>query len=113
MPSLLRMHASGSHTPVTTAILGRSPSLRLRGSRNVPSGIAVSVHAVTWGTVSLRRHLPVVITTGTLVPGGMPSSRKLPCASVRVLACAPPGSASLQRAHVTPTGKGPGSVIGA
>src|SRR5687768_13343979 len=50
IPSFEKMHASPSQPPVTTAILGISPSLRFFGRRNVPSGSGVSAHSVTTGT---------------------------------------------------------------
>src|SRR3954463_14205904 len=113
MPSLVRMHASGSQPPVTTAIRGISPSVRFLGSLNMPSGSAVSVHATISGTITVRRHLPVVMMIGTFIPGGTPSRWNLPSGSVVALVYAPPGRFVEHWPHWTPSGNGGGDEIGA
>src|SRR5262245_10018439 len=111
MPIFDSTHASASQPPVTCAMRGISPSARFFGRRNVPSVICVSPHIAADGTVSLRRHLPVVMMTGMLVPGGT-SSLKLPSASDCVIEYAPPGMPPAHVPHCTPSGNGGGSVIG-
>src|SRR2546430_5141545 len=75
MPMVRNKHSSGSEWPVTIAMRGRCPSLWLRGKR-VRAWLvsAVVAHAGTLGIMTARRHLPVSTTSGTLLPGGTPSS---------------------------------------
>src|SRR5688500_11475441 len=89
-----------------------SPSARSRGSAVCAAVNAWSVHASTRGSVIRLRHLPLVITTGTLSPEGIPNARNCPLGSEIVWATGLPGSGSLQRAHCAPSGNGPGSVPG-
>ena len=60
MPTRRRKQSSASACPVEIAICGRSPSLCLRGSRKVCGSLnGLSWQAVTLGSVTCRRHLPI------------------------------------------------------
>src|SRR5690349_4373692 len=106
------MHASGSQPPVTIAIFGMSPSERFFGRRSWPSITGVSTHFATYGIVVCRRHLPVVTTIGTSVPGGTFSRTNLPSASVFACDHAPPGSDVVHCEQLTPSVNGPGGFCG-
>ena len=78
-------HSSASAAPVVTAILGMFPSDWVRGSRVwflSVSGLSRQVWIV--GIMICRRHLPICMTTGTLVVDGTGSSviENRPCVSV-------------------------------
>ena len=78
-------HSSASAAPVVTAILGMFPSAAVRGRRVwFLSVIALFVQVWMVGIVICRRHLPICMTTGTLVVDGTGSSVivKRPCVSV-------------------------------
>ncbi len=71
IPTRRRKQSSASACPVEIAICGRSPSLFLRGSRKSCGSLkGLSLQAVTVGSVICRRHLPIWMTSGTLVPCG-------------------------------------------
>ena len=71
MPILRSRQSNASGSPVDSAILGRWPSLWLRGRRIMAGSLnALSRQAVTAGSVIWRRHLPIWMTSGMFVPDG-------------------------------------------
>ena len=112
MPSLRTRHSSASAEPVEMAILGRLPSLRLRGSRVSVAGSGVVAHCGTLAMVITRRHLPIENTTGMLAPTGTSVSVKSPFSSVAVCATGEPGRVSLQRSHTAPSSGGGNAALG-
>lgn len=94
IPSLRSKHSSPSALPVVTAILGMSPSFLLRGSDVISAGSALSVHSWTLSSVICRRHLPIWITSGMLMPDGTLVSVNLPSGPEITWATAPPGVAA-------------------
>ena len=61
----------------------------------------------------MRRHFPVVITSGMFDPDGMLVSEKWPVSSVWTgVPIGEPGSESVHWLHVRPVAIGPGSLFG-
>ena len=85
MPMRRIRHSSASAAPVVTAILGMFPSAWVRGSRVWFLSVS-ALFGQVWmvGIVICRRHLPICMTSGTLVVVGTGSSVivKRPCVSV-------------------------------
>jgi len=102
MPIFGRMHASGSQPPVTAAIFGMSPSLRLRGSRSMLPATGLSTHCFTWGRTNWRRHLPIWTTSGMFEPTGTSLRTKSPFASVSVVTMGEPETVEPHLSQVAP-----------
>src|SRR5882672_3739286 len=105
-------HPMSSQPPVTTASCGRSPSERLRGRRLEAGGTGLSVHAVTCGRNTSRRHLPACTTKGTLVVAGTPVSVKWPMGSVAAIATLLPTTASQTEHDFVPVTIGERAPVG-
>jgi hypothetical protein len=90
MPILRSTHSSASTLPVTIAIRGMSPSVRLRGRRVSVVGSALSTHDATLLMVTWRRQRPIWITSGMLAPTGTSRSTKRPSGPVTALTTGEP-----------------------
>ena len=73
---------------------------------------AVVVHAGTAGMVTTRRHFPICITRGKLVPAGTFRRVKVPVASVSVVTSGSPLVGLPQRSQVKPGVNGLTSPFG-
>jgi hypothetical protein len=90
-----------------------SPSLLFFGSRCWLRSVSVVVaHAGTAGMVTCRRHFPICITTGKLVPAGTFLRVKVPVASVSVVTSGSPLVGLPQRSQVKPGVNGLTSPLG-
>jgi len=90
--------------PVDSAMRGMSPSPWFRGRRVAAASSGVSAHGGTDGTVIWRRHLPLWMTSGTLVVAGMFARVKLPSGAVVVITRGLPEGGASHRAHWAPAG---------
>src|SRR3954467_2312160 len=116
MPILRSKHSRASAPPVVRAILGRWPSLWLRGSRVASAATAVSAQAGTLSIVTWRRHRPTWITSGMPVPTGtslaLSPSVKLPVASVFACTTGAPDSTIAQVSQAGPSVYGASAALG-
>src|SRR4051794_21342991 len=81
MPILRNTHSSASQPPVTMAIIGILPSVRLLGMSKVLSGTVLAAHGLAMVTGTRRRQRPSWITT-VMLPAGTFLSVKLPSAAL-------------------------------
>ena len=81
-PTLRSTHSTASTEPVATANLGMSPSLWLRGKRDIVGSTAVLAQEAVVGMTICPRQRPDTMTTGMLVPPGPFWMVKVPSTAV-------------------------------